>query len=361
MHGAKLMARTVYLHVGMGRCGSTAIQQFATGNSAKLLERDLNYPSSREIGIALSRGGRKVGPNHPANAHALARDLSVKRFSSLARCLAHLQGSRILLSSELLYGRPLNDFKAMDEALRSHDLDLNLIIYLREQREWLVSRYAQAVKSKRWTISLEDYLRRGYSHELLDYAARFRALSTVLKPEQIIIRIYERDKLFGRDVCTDLFSVMGVNAADLISDDTNTNASASVLEVETMRVVNTFVQRDFDHRAFLQRARRMAESEGWDLTKDLYRLVPPALMRELGEYFAKKNAELMAELPAVGRTPFESSIPRNYEMLDASERLNERTIGMLLNYFGLSSESTTQNVGPPPPVKTTELPETMDI
>jgi hypothetical protein len=62
--------------------------------------------------------------------------------------------------------------------------------------------------------------------------------------------------------------------------------------------------------------------------------VEPSLMQEIGRFFEQTNEEFRrAFFPTAEPPLFRPKIPEQYEILPPSERINERSIALLLNYF----------------------------
>lgn len=320
------MSKTLYLHIGMGRCGSSAIQHFAAQNRDELLQRGVCYPDGKDFGFDVAAAGNGL----PIARHETAS----KALPAIRKFILESAAERFLLSSEHLYPSSVANFEQIKREFSDNSIQVRCIAYVREQREWMISRYAQALKSKRWKIQLEDYLRSQYNNSNLDYTKRFSGLSQVFG-DDLIIHLFRRDTLTGGDVRSDLFDLVGIDVADLIKDQPTTNASPSVLEMEIMRTINTVAaDRPFNHRLFLRRCETFFETNDWKVSHDAYRLAPAALMREIKQYYGPKNAEFQQRyFPGVQGDLFSSKIPDVYEVFSADERLNEKSIALLLNYF----------------------------
>jgi len=333
------MSKTLYLHIGMGRCGSSAIQHFAAEKQTELLRRGVCYPNAKDFGFEIGAAG---------NALPIARDETVdKALPLMSKYVSQSSADRFLLSSEHLYSQSTDYLDRIRQEFTKKDINVCCVVYIREQREWLISRYAQALKSKRWKIELEDYLREHYNNDGLDYSKKFQALAQVFGHE-LIIRLFRREMLHGGDIRTDLFDLMNVEVVDLIKDQPTINASASVLEMETMRAINAVVSDGaFNHRLFLRRCQTFFEANGWQVSHDAYRLVKPSVMRDIKDFYREKNIEFQRRFfPDRGDELFPSKIPDEYELLSGHERINEKSIAMLLHYFMTIDEDRAHN--PPP-------------
>jgi hypothetical protein len=325
------MTQTVYLHIGHGRCGSSSIQVFARNNREALAKRGILYPSGVDIGfqepLALRGGNAQV-------IYQSDQDAEAKR-EMVGRYLDAREDERILFSSEYLIGGRPDFLRPFVEVLRSGGRQLKVVAYVREQREWMISRYAQAIKSKRWTMPLEQYMLDGYTAPGLDYLSTFNTWAELAGREQLTIRIFERDRLEGGDARTDLMKLTGVEADDLISDDPTANASVSVEELEVARLASAATDPpNFNPRGFFRHTREMMDEKGWAPTTELYRLVSPETMRKVGEYFKPKNEQFRrAFFPDQPEPLFNTKIPEQYEPLSRDQRVSERSVAMLSAYF----------------------------
>src|SRR5688572_16423045 len=195
------MDRKLFLHIGMGRCGSRAIQGFARENSAKLLEKGIAYPTGSDLGAAL-------GPKHNGNGTGVAHKLRSKKVDdatsrrALARMCEHVRSLAVpncLISSEFFYLVPSENFQELKRAFNEIGFDVVVICYIREQREWMISKFGQALK-KRKKETLEESLLRSYMNRGLDYEWQFGRLRAVFGKERVVLRIFERARLLNQDV-----------------------------------------------------------------------------------------------------------------------------------------------------------------
>jgi hypothetical protein len=321
------MAQTVYLHIGHGRCGSTSIQNFAGRERTELAARGLVYPSDTEMGFPVCVGG---------NAQAIYK--ARRQPGTLELVKDYLDGqpqTNFLLSSEwLLYPEELLVGELAD-ALNTENRTVKVIAYVREQREWLMSRYAQAVKSKRWTLSLDEYMREAFETPGLDYTYLFRRVADAVGRERMTVRLFDRSHLIGGDVRSDIFAQLGVEVDDLLCEEDEANASASVEELEVARLVSAgTTNEEFNPRRFLGAARKLVAERGWSLERRLYRLVDPSLMKELAGYYAKRNEEFRKEfLPEIPAPLFDNRIPAEYKPMSDVQRINERSLVLLSSYY----------------------------
>ena len=143
--------RICYIHVGPHKTGTTSIQWFLQENSAELLKHGYFVPESetkRGAHHALAEGlsGLDVGEH---------RELLVAR--SIA-AMAETPARAIIISSEALEGlfRNRQNTKAFFSRIQDLNLQPKLILFPRNQPQWINSSYASTVKSFRRSDSFES-------------------------------------------------------------------------------------------------------------------------------------------------------------------------------------------------------------
>jgi hypothetical protein len=142
--------RTCYIHVGPHKTGTTSIQWFLQENRAELLK----------VGYLVPESETKRGAHH-ALAEALAGlDVGEHREPLVARCIAAIaetSARTIIISSEALEGlfRNRKNTTAFFNRIQELNLQPKLILFPRNQSQWINSSYAFSVKSFRRSDSFE--------------------------------------------------------------------------------------------------------------------------------------------------------------------------------------------------------------
>ncbi|TVQ85279.1 MAG: hypothetical protein EA400_16150 [Chromatiaceae bacterium] len=216
--------RTLYLHIGTPKTGTTALQWFFARNAVWLASRGLDYPDIGRVGDCHHRIGASIYPE--AERPYYIRYADTETLARYGRRLAGLDGD-VLISSELLW----HGFVAQLLRRAWGDLDVRVIAYVRPQDHYIASRYNQEVKSL-YAGSLADYL--SEKVHILDYRRAFlEAWANEWGQDRIIVRPYERDQFHRGSIIDDfLHHAIGwsVSAAcELPSDDLNPGLSPAVL------------------------------------------------------------------------------------------------------------------------------------
>ncbi|ESR26385.1 tetratricopeptide repeat protein [Lutibaculum baratangense] len=173
------MARTLYLHIGHGKTGSSYIQASLAKSRRSLEEAGIWYPSPPDAdkaasgGISSGNGRMLVGNEIPADR-------------APADCEA------ILFSSERLFKHLLdadNRQAVRDWATAAGAGSIEVLLFIRDPIEQLASSYQQAVKRHGTTISLDEFsAKQQMPKDVRDLLAGLRAMSNV----RVTVRNYSR-------------------------------------------------------------------------------------------------------------------------------------------------------------------------
>ncbi len=208
------MNPTVYLHIGMNKTGTTAIQRFFSKHQSVLKDYGLLYPSTGHTGSSShSALSSALGFEHKKNASNVL--LVTKLQQTLKRELKETKAQQVLFSSEYFsmpYAiEPVKTFFS--------DYDTRIIIYLRRHDEWWQSYYNQAVKcvaNPLWNSGFKQFVQ--FQKKNSPYTGNYRKLvnrwATVFGQENIIIRPYEAQQN-QPNIVADLLCTIGFNDAAL--------------------------------------------------------------------------------------------------------------------------------------------------
>lgn len=239
------MTRRVLLHVGMHKTGTTGIQQFMALNRAALARHGVLYPtlyghdSHPELALCLPnrreemmlrmRGAlpARPGPTWPDRETAYARLASEFRDS----------GSEVLvLSSECFmeWLDPADVKAALSSAL---DCPVTVLMYLRNQSDWLESVFRQVVRDPEIRFA-------GERDELpqvaqTDYLAVLQPWAAAFGAQHLRVRSYDTVTSRGVGAVRDVLGVLGLPpSAHFRYPLRNANAAASAAQIEVLRGLN---------------------------------------------------------------------------------------------------------------------------
>lgn len=223
--------KTVVIHVGTHKTGTTALQLFFSRNSDRLREHDIHY-------VSAGRGGW-----HLEAHHALAVALREGQSRVPAQVVKEVKSStcsKILLSSEMFM-----EFEAPRtlQALFS-DCRVQIVMYVRRQDLRALSEYNYAVKIfvARFPGVVQDYYLCKRYLRWLDYHLQLERYAVVFGRKNVLARVCEQG-VDGSSIYKDFLDVLEApwsSEYDLATDD-ETNRSLSLPCLEFKRLCNKAV------------------------------------------------------------------------------------------------------------------------
>ena len=218
----------LFLHIGHGKTGTSAIQSALAIASEDLAKRGINYPIQQALRDRASRLEITSGNWEPTSEVSLTNQL-------LEIAKSNYKNSKIILSSESLFW--LVPELIQNKSTWETHIDLHIILAVREIEEMLSSEYQQRVKRHGDAMPLEQFLRARHfisSHHAK--AAEVIELMTQSKITNTIINYSEHK----RDISKLIFKLIG--AEDLYPSSQMTgaiiNRSMSRKELEILITIN---------------------------------------------------------------------------------------------------------------------------
>lgn len=227
--------RKLYLHIGLGKTGSSALQSWLSLNAEMLSSQGIDYADTvPEV---------KFGESLSGNGSALHLACVNKAFDEVENLLNHTYFFRpghsvAIISCELLQGlRPatIAELKAICDR---NAIEVTVIAYVRSVYEALYSTYTQFVKRGGCTH------RFGESPSDLSFDTSLEFLQRYLDVfgDHLVVLNYDEAK---KDIYGSFSSVTGIELKGLKKLEARINRSLSFQEVETLRRVNELHQGAF--------------------------------------------------------------------------------------------------------------------
>ena len=231
-----------FIHIGMPKTGTTALQVFFSNNIKNLKVDGVDYPEffTPDIGNATSIVGPMV-PNGPV--------LPCPPFTMemLDGYLARAE-SDILLSSEWFICLDIKALNGFKEILEKYHFEPIIICYIRRRDKELQSRYCQSFKYKKIDYKCDELV----IHQ--NYVNTLNKFSSVFKKNNIIVKCHEKDNFLGGNIFSDFHKIS--NIEDLSPYDLpekKINASPPRHFVNFFRICNKYFDLPDDFRNILIR------------------------------------------------------------------------------------------------------------
>lgn len=287
------MAKCIYLHIGTGKTGTTALQKFVFQNRTKLTQSGLKYAASGLNGTAhhilghlWKFGWMQQEQIDKLNAGDLWGDVKDE---------FHDSDQSLLISTESLATTFQNVPQSMEDISHAlQDIPVKIVIYLRRQDLHMESLYNQNVKrgqgQKKFHIA--DMHRKRYF-----YYTYLTSIADHFGKENIIVRPYEKQQFAGGTIYKDFLDAIGFSWSDkfeLPARDPNPRVGEKALEF--LRLSNA-IERPWEQKfAFNNSVIRALEgSDNISDTKDANIFIPPEERREYLSQFDEENAAVARE------------------------------------------------------------------
>ena len=310
--------RTIYLHIGTEKTGTTTLQAMFSTNRRVLAQSGILYPTTpgkaNLAGLAiyaLPQANRAdlysiLDLSTPAEAGAY-RERFVGDFS------AEIERSEcrdIVMSSEHLSSRVRQPgaLQRLFDMLGQFADTIKVIVYLRPQHELAPSSYSTSVKSGnakpfRAPQSDDDYF---YNYDLLT-----RNWETYAGRENTIVRVFSRSVFKNNSLIADIFDAMSLPQPSELVVPADRNKALGMHSLEFMRIANTMVPRRLggrfnpDHIALVRLLNGMETTPKFEIDYETARTIEnvfSASNRSVAErYFPASNGQLFPPARATER------------------------------------------------------------
>ena len=217
----------MYLHIGLSKTGSSALQSWLSLNAKELIKQGVFYadlsPSAKNGRITAGNGVRLFNACNNENFSEIERLIS-----SVYSC--H-ECDRFIVSSEALQNIPRRSIIEIRDFCEKNDIEVVVVAYVRSAYELFYSNYLQGVK------------RHGFSHKFgekgrFSYSAQLSFLQNYFEvfPSTMVVRNYDLDK---NDIFLSFSSVVGIEKDKTVINDKVVKRSLTFKESDVLRKLNS--------------------------------------------------------------------------------------------------------------------------
>jgi len=203
--------RKLLLHIGTHKTGTSSIQKALYENQACL--DDLGYKFyfrgkggvDRKTGIS---GGWFDRNEDPRDGLRLSKEL--------AETLGNTEGNILFCQENLSWVFSRETIQSFHEELKKHFEHISIVIYIRRQDKLAISHHQQGSKSTEFFSSvfygsenkaLPSY--QDYFQKYLNFHERIALWTDAFGKDQVQPRVFDKKYLFGEDVVSDFFNMLG--------------------------------------------------------------------------------------------------------------------------------------------------------
>ncbi len=295
--------KTLYIHIGCPKTGTTSLQYFCNENKELLAKNDIYFPvfEQKYPDINPFRNGHfLIATQHDKNGMPnLLEEKRLFRFNMDHIIYMFSKYDNILLSDEGIWYAA--HFKKRDlwETLRKESLrsafKIKIIVYLRRQDSLLNAMWNQKIKKskKRFrSMTWEEFIHATPSAVYLNYEEGLNEIAAELGSENIIVRRYGKKYFKNGSTYDDFLDTLGLSLTDEYTISTferNTRLSGNANEMQ--RILNSVPdasQKDFTF--FYHMLSKVATE---DPDKEKLRMFQPAEAQAFMEKYRAGNRKIM--------------------------------------------------------------------
>jgi hypothetical protein len=238
--------KKVILHIGSPKVGSTALQVFLHKNRDNFRDQGFDYQFFEEKGQdwRISRGltgGDVWNPIYPTKNGSLATNLLQTQMLKNVFEIASEQLKSchtLFVSNEFLYFMARNQefWKICEDFSNTSDVQISIVMYLRNPFDFLYSWYSESVKRRYTTTDFSEYL----TNTNAIFNSVYNEIPRLLKNSTnfgIPISLFGPQD-YQRDIPSHFINLFGVDTSRLLPPE-SANKSLSVLELEFFRGVHS--------------------------------------------------------------------------------------------------------------------------
>ena len=197
----------IFLHIGVWKTGSTAIQTFLAKNADRLSARGVMIPAYAKNMRDYNHLFERLAARNEAGVAAVA--------AQLARDIAAQRPEKLIISSEHFWHAPPDVIERLAAMLRQISDDVRVLAYIRPQDDMWASLYAQQakffrVRSDHRVWGNGDYIGPAIGENAMFYHRCFSVYQQVFGENAVQPRLYDRASFKDGDVVQDFLGWIGV-------------------------------------------------------------------------------------------------------------------------------------------------------
>ena len=283
--------KELWVHAGLPKNGSSALQVFFAKNRKELAKEGIDYLELENLEDA--ENGQITSGNGVLLARSLLRqehplffpeaNAKIQQFLALVKSSAYEKG---LVSSEFFSNISIESLKELKNELDSVGVELKILFYVRRQDQFLVSSYMQEVKRHGYTGSLEEFVYSKYKNiHFLNYYGFSRQLSEVIGLGNLKVFRYDLTKNEKEGIVGHFLKTILGYCPAWVRAEGAVNTSPAPSELKLMLLANRFQPRMKFSDFLVEDSQRVGRSTYYPV----HNILKPELAVEVIEHFRDQN------------------------------------------------------------------------
>ncbi|QOP42672.1 hypothetical protein FJR45_01385 [Sulfurimonas sediminis] len=201
--------KKLFIHIGTGKTGTTALQNFLNNNN-KLLQK--------KYGITYAQTCIQDNAHHQLCTNFNKKEIDItkivpKRLEKLIQEAKDSESDIFIISSEYFPGVTEEEIKNIYIKTLNKYFEIHIIVYLRRQDEYLESWFAQLIKTERYSANIYNTMSSLEHAGLFDYYNMIKKWNNYIDKKNIHVKIYEKNQFYKGNIFNDFMSIF--NAEDI--------------------------------------------------------------------------------------------------------------------------------------------------
>ena len=234
--------KRLILHIGTYKTGSTSLQKFLAENAKLIADQgicyplfDVRYDNVKRSSNAFFLTSYARSKLNVAGVERKETDVNTAAFKGLVD-----EFDTFVLSDERLWRQGANHAETW-ELLKDYLVglgieDIDIVVYLRRQDQFIESLWNQYVKSKmQLSVPLDEFVNKYSSKRVMNYNKCLEALEKAFGHEHMKVRLFNRSALVGGDIRRDFCELVGIDIGPEFTfheDDSNTRLNDNIVEMK---------------------------------------------------------------------------------------------------------------------------------
>jgi len=309
----------LWIHAGLPKSGSSALQVFFAKNHNKLKDEGVDYLDLESLneasaGAITSGNGALLAKSLLSQGHPLLPPEAENIYDRFINRVKASESPAGLASSEFFSNISLDKLSRLKQDLVSLGVELKIIFYVRRQDQFLVSSYMQEVKRHGYTGSLSDFVESRYKKiHFLNYYGFCQQLANVLNERNLFVYKYDATKSVRGGIAGHFMNSMIGRIPDWVSAESAINTSPAPLELKLMLLANRFEPRMRFSDLLVDDSQRVGRSSYYPV----HNIMNPSLSRAILDFFKDQNNKFFSKFCA--DRPFDIDVNQDYVDVDTLE------------------------------------------
>lgn len=244
------MSKTLFLHIGLPKTGTTAIQRFCYYNRDLLAQQGYCYGKIMQSSTRVPSyvNGLFITEKIYSENKTIDKEATKAHFEEGLELVGkQLEAyNKVIVSAEtiwnsLAYHAGWERIKQLDNFCKGRDTQIKIMVYLRAQDEYLESLWKQRIKNGYHVASWEEIKKNTPTSMKVDFVARLKRLEKYFGKENLIVRIYDRRSFEGADasIYSDFLAALGLEKTrEYEEPEQLINTSIDIEFAEIKRILN---------------------------------------------------------------------------------------------------------------------------